>query len=136
MLARYNTGDLGGGANILLVVGGKGVRIKRALPSKRLLAKMGEQGGVNKFSIWARSLGNLGEFRGMTKFLDNKICTFKILLSWRFPRKQRFGRFSSLPPMPPPPLKTANLIFIVSPSLNLGEFLDLGTQRVAENSGI
>ena len=25
-----------------------------------------------------------------TKFLDNQICTFKILLSWRFPRKQAF----------------------------------------------
>ena len=35
-----------------------------------------------------------------TKIFDCKICTFKILLSWRFPqkKKQRFGRFSSLPP--------------------------------------
>ena len=24
-----------------------------------------------------------------TKFLDNKICAFKILLSWRFPRKKK-----------------------------------------------
>ena len=23
------------------------------------------------------------------KFLDNKLCTFKILLSWRFPRENR-----------------------------------------------
>ena len=39
-----------------------------------------------------------------TKLLDNKICTFKILLSWHFPReKQRFGRYSSLPPFPSPP---------------------------------
>ena len=38
---------------------------------------------------------------------DNKIsrqkkCTFRILLSWRFPRKKHFGRFYSLPPIPPP----------------------------------
>ena len=53
-----------------------------------------------------------------TKYFDNKICDFKILLSWRFPRKkQSFGRFSSLPPRPP--LKIPNFIFIVvSPSLN------------------
>ena len=25
-----------------------------------------------------------------TKFLDNKLCTFKMLLSWRFPRKTAF----------------------------------------------
>ena len=38
-----------------------------------------------------------------TNFLENKICTFKILLSWRFPRKIEFsGYFSSLPPMPSP----------------------------------
>ena len=55
-----------------------------------------------------------------TKFLDTKICTFKIILSWRSPRKkQRFGRFSSLPPNPPPPSQSENYIFIVvSPSLN------------------
>ena len=53
-----------------------------------------------------------------TKFLDNKIFTFKILLSWRFPWEKNsvFGRFSSLPPCPP--FKSANFIFIVvSPSL-------------------
>ena len=38
-----------------------------------------------------------------TKFLDNKICTFKILLSWRFPRKKNcFLDDSSLPPLLPP----------------------------------
>ena len=31
-----------------------------------------------------RSLGN------DNTLLNNKICTFKVLLSWRFPRKQRF----------------------------------------------
>ena len=53
-----------------------------------------------------------GEFVGAcamtTKCLDNKICTFNILLSWRFPRrkkKQRFGRFASLPPFPSSPRK-------------------------------
>ena len=55
-----------------------------------------------------------------TKFLDNKICTLKILLSWRFPTKTSiFGQFPSLPPRPPPPLKSENFIFIVvSPALN------------------
>ena len=53
-----------------------------------------------------------------TKFLDNKICTFKILLSWRFPRKQAFLDDFPLCPQGPPPLKSENFIFIVvSPSL-------------------
>ena len=54
-----------------------------------------------------------------TKFLDNKIRTFKFVLSWRFPPKKNsvFGQFSSLPPWPTP-FKSANFIFIVvSPSL-------------------
>ena len=42
-----------------------------------------------------------------TQVLDNKNCTFNfVFLWWHFPGiffKQRFGRFSSLPPMPPPP---------------------------------
>ena len=42
-----------------------------------------------------------------TKFLENKISTFKIVLSWRFPRKKKkrnsvFGRFASPPPRHPP----------------------------------
>ena len=55
-----------------------------------------------------------------TKFLDNKICTFKILLSWRFPRKQAF--WDNFPPCPQaPPLKSEIFIFIVvSPALSLG----------------
>ena len=54
-----------------------------------------------------------------TKFLDNKICTFKILLSWRFPGKTAFWTsFLSAPKAPPPPQKNKNFIFIVvSPSL-------------------
>ena len=38
-----------------------------------------------------------------TKFLDNKICTFKILLSWRFPRKTAFWTIFLSDPKPPPP---------------------------------
>ena len=45
-----------------------------------------------------------------TKFHDNKICTFKILLPWRFPRKTAFWTISSLPPRPAPPQK-ANIYF-------------------------
>ena len=41
-----------------------------------------------------------------TKFLDNKICTFNILLSWRFPRKQAFlDDFPLCPQKAPPPQK-------------------------------
>ena len=54
-----------------------------------------------------------------TKFLDDKVCTFKILLSWRFPRKQAFLDDFPLCPQSPPPLKSEHFIFIVvSPSLN------------------
>ena len=60
-----------------------------------------------------QSLAILGACAMTTKILDNKISTFKILLSWRFPRKQAFlGRFSSLPPRPPT-LKSEHFIFIV-----------------------
>ena len=75
---------------------------------------------------WGRSrqtdLTRVGACAMTTKFLDNKICTFKILLSWRFPRKKHvFGRFASLPPNPHP-LRKANFIFIVvSLSLTEGE---------------
>ena len=40
-----------------------------------------------------------------TKFLDNKISTFKILLSWRFQRKTAFLDDFPLCPQGPPPLK-------------------------------
>ena len=55
-----------------------------------------------------------------TKFLDNKICDFKFYCRGvsHEQKKQRFGRFSSLPPRFPPPSETENVIFIVvSPSL-------------------
>ena len=48
-----------------------------------------------------------------TKFLDNKICTFKILLSWRFPRKTAFWTIVLSAPNVPPPLKNENFIFLV-----------------------
>ena len=50
-----------------------------------------------------------------TKLLDNKICTFKIRLSWPFPFPRKnsvFEQFSSRPPHPTL-LKNANFIFIV-----------------------
>ena len=53
-----------------------------------------------------------------TKFLDNKICAFKTILSWRFPRKTAFLDDFPLCPQSPPFSKTADFIFIVvSPSL-------------------
>ena len=48
-----------------------------------------------------------------TTFLDNKICNFKILLSWRFPGKTAFWTiFLSAPK--PPPLKKAKVLFLLS----------------------
>ena len=69
---------------------------------------------------WKSLLGvggyNLGACAMTTEFLDNNMCTFKILLSGRFPRKLRCG---SLPAMPPP-LKNADFIyFVVSLSLRI-----------------
>ena len=57
-----------------------------------------------------------------TKCLDNKICTFKMLLSWRFPRKAAFLDDFPLCPRGPPPSKvqTFYLFIVVSPSLSLG----------------
>ena len=40
-----------------------------------------------------------------TKFLDNKICNFKFLLSLRFPRETVFLDNSPLYPLAPPPQK-------------------------------
>ena len=50
----------------------------------------------------------LGACAMTTKWFDNKNCTFKILLSWRFPRKAAFwDDFPLCPygPPPPPPQK-------------------------------
>ena len=56
----------------------------------------------------------LGACAMTTTFLDNKICTFKILLSWRFRRKTAFWENSPLylHPRAPTPLKSANFIFV------------------------
>ena len=48
-----------------------------------------------------------------TKFLDNKSFKFKILLSWRFPRKTAFLDDFPLYLHPQPPLESANFISIV-----------------------
>ena len=48
-----------------------------------------------------------------TKFLDNKNFKFKILLSWRFPRKQAFLDDFPICPQGPPPSK-ANILFLLS----------------------
>ena len=49
-------------------------------------------------------IAHLGAYAMTTKFLDDKICTFKILLSWRFPRKTAFWTiFLSAPHAPSPP---------------------------------
>ena len=74
----------------------------------------------------ALTSGNLGACAMTTKLLDNKICTFEFLLSWRFPRKKAFlDKIPLCPQFPPPPLKSANSIFIVvSPSLRISEILD------------
>ena len=48
-----------------------------------------------------------------TKFLDNKIFTFKILLSWRSPRKIAFWTISLPAPLPTPPWKV-QILFLLS----------------------
>ena len=52
-----------------------------------------------------------------TKCLDNKICTFKILLSWRFPRKTAFWGNSPLDPHAQPPRKCNFYFMVVSQPL-------------------
>ena len=49
-----------------------------------------------------------------TKCLDDKICTFKILFSWRFPRKKAFWTIFLSAPNAPAPLKTPNLFLLSS----------------------
>ena len=48
-----------------------------------------------------------------SKFLDNKLCTFKIFLcrhSWRFPRQKKSVLDDlPLPPRPPPPQKAKSI---------------------------
>ena len=50
-----------------------------------------------------------------TKFLDNKIRTFKILLSWRFPRKTKNSVLGDFPLCPQsPPLSKPQILFLLS----------------------
>ena len=62
-----------------------------------------------------KSLEKVRSLRHDNKFLDNKMFTFKILLSWRFARKIAFWTiFLSAPlPNPPPPWKT-QILFLLS----------------------
>ena len=46
-----------------------------------------------------------------TKMFDNQICNFKILLSWRFPRKAAFRTIFLSAPKPPTPLKNRKFYF-------------------------
>ena len=55
----------------------------------------------------------LGACAMTTELLDNKICTFKIVLSWRFPRKQAFLDDFPLCPQGPAPSK-AKILFLLS----------------------
>ena len=66
----------------------------------------------------APSLSPLGACAVTTKFLDNKICTFKILLSWRFPRKNSVLDDFTLCPKSPPSKSEAFIFIVVSPPLN------------------
>ena len=59
-----------------------------------------------------------------TKFLDNKICNFKILLSWCFPRKTAFLGDFPLCPQGPPPLKKRKFYFYCR--LAVSELLSAG----------
>ena len=55
----------------------------------------------------------LGACAMTTKVLDNKICEFEILLSWRFRRKTAFWTIFLSAPKASPPQK-ANILFLLS----------------------
>ena len=57
-----------------------------------------------------------------TKFLDNKIFTFEILLSWRFPRKTAFWTIVLSAPKASPPQK-AKILFLLRKSAVSCSFL-------------
>ena len=63
----------------------------------------------NSWKFWIK----IGACAMTTKFLDNKICNFKFLLSWRFPRKTAFGDNFPLGPHAQPPSKT-QILFLLS----------------------
>ena len=66
-------------------------------------------------TVLGQSLRLLGACAMTTKFLDNNICTFKILLSWHFPRKKKtaFWTIFLSAPKAPSPQKT-NILFLLS----------------------
>ena len=76
-----------------------------------------KQQTIPKTNLWELFLGACAM---TTTFLDNTICTFKILLSLRFPTKTSiFLTIFLSAPNPPPPSKAKILFFlVVSPSLN------------------
>ena len=81
--------------------------------------------GFNEFGTTLRACSMT------TIFLDNKMCTFNILLWWRFPGKlgnsplhphaqpNIFGQFSPPPPCPTPLTSEFSIFIVVSPFLRL-----------------
>ena len=55
-----------------------------------------------------------------TKIFDNRFRTFKILLSWRFPRKAAFWDNFPVCPQGPAPSKAKSLFLLSSRRLNCG----------------
>ena len=64
-------------------------------------------GGATKLREFP-GLVQIGACATTTKYLDNKMFTFKIILSWRFPRETAFLDNFPLCPNAPPPPKIAN----------------------------
>ena len=61
-----------------------------------------------------------GAWAMTTRFLDDKVRTFEILLSWCFPRGNNvWGTFFASAPIPPPLKNTSFIFTVVSPSLTL-----------------
>ena len=94
-------------------------QISHHISTKKTAAERTKIAPKSRQCLWTFPLGTvqgmskIGACAMTTKFLDNKICTFKILLSWRLPRKTAFLATFPLCPQAPPPLKSANFIFIV-----------------------
>ena len=89
---------LTGAAPHWLVVG------KRLMRGQNGSCDLGGGGGT----YYSRSL------RNDNKFLDNKICIFEILLSWRFPQNTAFLEDFPLRPQGPPPQKRKFYFYLSS----------------------
>ena len=74
-------------------------------------AKNHYEGTFAKTALLQTPDSSLGACAMTTKFLGNKICTFKILLSWRFPRKNSVLDDFPLCHRGPPPVKNRNFYF-------------------------